>query len=268
MKGYLSIGKVSKLKNVSIKSLRYYDEIGVLKPAYINPGTNYRYYTEDQMFLLDAIILCLELGIPLKDMSKYVEDDKINLQKLLYDGKSLAENKIKKIRSCLSQLHDCLESYEHKPIAINQSPVYDRKIEVRKVLAQPLEEDVSGDELSQKILRLFMLAQLLGIQVSYPSGLLYDYEDGHVTKSVFVTVENASECMDKRIRELPGGYYICHQHETRSISQGQNIFASFINPKVPHTIIETDIMDDDLRHLSQNTLELQLFLTDKKRTES
>ena len=33
MKGYLSIGKVAKLKGVSVKSLRYYDEIGILKPA-------------------------------------------------------------------------------------------------------------------------------------------------------------------------------------------------------------------------------------------
>ena len=36
MNQYLSIGKVSKMKNVSIKSLRYYDKIGILKPAFIN----------------------------------------------------------------------------------------------------------------------------------------------------------------------------------------------------------------------------------------
>ncbi len=267
MKGYLSIGKVSKLKNVSIKSLRYYDEIGVLKPAYINPGTNYRYYTEDQLFLLDAIKLCLELGIPLRDMAKYVENDKINLQELLYDGKSLAEKKIKMIRNCLSQLHTCLESYEHKPIAINQSNVYDRKIPSRKILTQVLEENVPEDDLSQKILRLFMLAQLLSVSVTYPSGILYDYENGVLTRSIFVSVENAGECEDKRIRELPEGYYICHQNESHTISQAQNIFASFLNPKVPQTIIETDIMDDAIRHKENNTYELQLFLTEKKRTK-
>ena len=47
MKGYLSIGAVSKRKGVSIKSLRYYDRIGVLRPAYINKDTNYRYYKEE-----------------------------------------------------------------------------------------------------------------------------------------------------------------------------------------------------------------------------
>ena len=37
MKEYLTIGEVSKMKGVGIKSLRYYDRLGILKPAYINP---------------------------------------------------------------------------------------------------------------------------------------------------------------------------------------------------------------------------------------
>ncbi|MBR1691284.1 MAG: MerR family transcriptional regulator, partial [Lachnospiraceae bacterium] len=71
MSEYLSIGKVSKLKNVSIKSLRYYDELGIFRPAYINPKTNYRYYTRQQLPLLDAISLCIEIGIPLRDFDNY-----------------------------------------------------------------------------------------------------------------------------------------------------------------------------------------------------
>ena len=50
MNQLMSIGKVSKLKNVSIKSLRYYDQIGILKPAFVNAETNYRYYTKDQLY--------------------------------------------------------------------------------------------------------------------------------------------------------------------------------------------------------------------------
>ena len=57
MKGYLSIGKVSKAKNVSIKSLRYYDEIGIFKPALTDHKTGYRYYKADQLYILDAISL-------------------------------------------------------------------------------------------------------------------------------------------------------------------------------------------------------------------
>lgn len=40
-KKYLSIGEMAKLSGVHIKSLRYYDRIGVLKPAYVDPKTNH-----------------------------------------------------------------------------------------------------------------------------------------------------------------------------------------------------------------------------------
>ena len=81
---YLSIGAVSRHKGVSIKALRYYDRIGVLRPAYINPKTNYRYYTEEQLYLLDAISLCTELGIPLRRFADYTDEQgNFNLQGLL-----------------------------------------------------------------------------------------------------------------------------------------------------------------------------------------
>ena len=40
----LSIGEAAKLKQVSVKSLRYYETIGILKPAYVDPSSGYRYY--------------------------------------------------------------------------------------------------------------------------------------------------------------------------------------------------------------------------------
>ena len=42
-KRLFSIGKLSKLTGVHVQSLRYYETIGILKPAYIDPESNYRY---------------------------------------------------------------------------------------------------------------------------------------------------------------------------------------------------------------------------------
>ncbi|MCR5337816.1 MAG: MerR family transcriptional regulator [Lachnospiraceae bacterium] len=123
MKGYLSIGKVAKQKGVSIKSLRYYDRIGVFVPAYINKETNYRYYTEDQLFLLDAIQLCIELGIPLSRFEEYKDaDGSLNIQKLLFDGKDLAEKKIRHMRSCIDQLQNTLSRLDAGKPATTHTP--------------------------------------------------------------------------------------------------------------------------------------------------
>ena len=71
----LSIGIFSKLTGVHIKSLRYYDEIGILAPAYVDPDTRYRYYSFSQIHVVDAIQLCIELDIPLKQFPEYIDPE-------------------------------------------------------------------------------------------------------------------------------------------------------------------------------------------------
>ncbi len=55
MSTYFTIGDISKFFNISIKTLRYYDEIGLLKPAYINQDNKYRYYSIEQFMKIDLI---------------------------------------------------------------------------------------------------------------------------------------------------------------------------------------------------------------------
>ena len=45
----LSIGAFSKISNVTTKTLRYYDEIGLIKPVYVNDENGYRYYSTSQL---------------------------------------------------------------------------------------------------------------------------------------------------------------------------------------------------------------------------
>ena len=63
----LRIGEFSKLAKVSIKTLRYYDKIGLLKPAMIDSATQYRYYTVEQ---LETIRLIEEKILDLRDRLK------------------------------------------------------------------------------------------------------------------------------------------------------------------------------------------------------
>lgn len=65
-----TIGEVSKLVNISIKALRYYDKIDLFKPAYVDPDTNYRYYKDSQLHLLDLIKSLKYIGTPLAEMKE------------------------------------------------------------------------------------------------------------------------------------------------------------------------------------------------------
>ena len=228
MSQYMSIGKVSKLKNVSIKSLRYYDQIGILKPAFVNTETNYRYYTEEQLYLLDAITVCIKLGIPLKDLNNYVEGTSINLQKLLYDGKILAEQKILDIHNCLAALQETLQNMASPVTGLAKIPesksgillpdgFYHNEIVARKMLTVPLDEMDVPKYYGQHILKLFVTAQQMGTVVAYPSGVLHEYQNGKYQRPMFLTITGdapAAASSGQTVRTISEGDFACRRIST------------------------------------------------------
>ena len=69
----LKIGEFSKLSRVSVRMLRYYDEIGLLKPAEIDRFTDYRYYREDQLPTAGRVAALKDLGFSLADIVRILE---------------------------------------------------------------------------------------------------------------------------------------------------------------------------------------------------
>ncbi|MGG2027030.1 MerR family transcriptional regulator [Gottfriedia sp. S16(2024)] len=68
MKEYFTIGEVSKLFQVKIATLRYYDQIGLLRPEFIDEKTNYRYYSTQQFERLNSIKYLRALDLPINEI--------------------------------------------------------------------------------------------------------------------------------------------------------------------------------------------------------
>ena len=71
----LKIGDFSRLSRVTVKALRYYDEIGLLKPVAVDRFTGYRYYSADQLPRLNRIIVLKNLGLSLEEVSQLLNND-------------------------------------------------------------------------------------------------------------------------------------------------------------------------------------------------
>lgn len=65
------IGDFSNITGISISTLRYYDEIGLLKPEMVDQFTNYRFYTEDNVNEASSITLFKKLGFTLDEIMEY-----------------------------------------------------------------------------------------------------------------------------------------------------------------------------------------------------
>ena len=78
----MKIGEFSRLSRVSVRMLRHYDEIGLLKPAEIDRFTDYRYYREDQLPTAGRIAALKDMGFSLADIVRMLEvyDDRGRLE--------------------------------------------------------------------------------------------------------------------------------------------------------------------------------------------
>lgn len=85
-----TVNKLAKLSGVSARTLHFYDEIGLLKPAYYG-NNNYRYYEEDQLLILQQILFYRELGFSLNEIQRIVNCDAFNKIEALKSHKRILE---------------------------------------------------------------------------------------------------------------------------------------------------------------------------------
>lgn len=71
----IRIGDFSKLSHVSVKALRLYDEMGLLKPVSVDTFTSYRYYEFNQLARLYRILALKDLGLSLEEIGRVLEND-------------------------------------------------------------------------------------------------------------------------------------------------------------------------------------------------
>jgi DNA-binding transcriptional MerR regulator len=69
----LKIGEFSALAQVSVKTLRYYDELGLLTPARIDRDSGYRYYSASQLPRLHRLLALKDLGFPLEKIAQALD---------------------------------------------------------------------------------------------------------------------------------------------------------------------------------------------------
>lgn len=69
------IGDFSRLSQVSVKALRFYDEIGLLKPTHVDRDTGYRYYAAERLSQLNRILIFKELGFSLEEIALLLREE-------------------------------------------------------------------------------------------------------------------------------------------------------------------------------------------------
>lgn len=103
-----TVKEVSKITGVSIRTLRYYDEIGLLKPTKLT-DSGYRLYDNKALEKLQEIMFFRELELPLVDIKKIMENPNYNKEQILSTQKSLLERKRNRLNGIIELITDVMK---------------------------------------------------------------------------------------------------------------------------------------------------------------
>ncbi len=127
-----TVKDVSEITGVSIRTLRYYDEIGLLKPTEFSDA-GYRLYDDKALERLQEIMFFKELEIPLEDIKKIMDNPNYDKEQVLFTQKTLLEQKRNRLNGIIELITDVM-----KGVNTMSFEAFDNE-EIQKILDHTLE---------------------------------------------------------------------------------------------------------------------------------
>jgi DNA-binding transcriptional MerR regulator len=200
------IGDFSKLSQVSVKTLRYYDQIGLLKPTGVDEMTGYRYYTAGQLPRLNRILALKDLGFSLEQITTLVKEEvpiselrgmlrlkRAEMERTIQDE----QERLRRVEARLRQLEDG-DSRMYDVVLKRVEPM--RVASIRTII--PTSSDVE-----------FLFNELLGYMAAHNAraiGGVSIWYDGECkqretdAEAAIETVDPLPENERVKVRQLPG----------------------------------------------------------------
>ena len=127
----MQINEFAKLAGVSVRTLHYYDEIGLLKPAAVDEHSGYRYYDKASLLRMQEILFYRELDFSLKSICEILTSPHYNKQKALREQKSLLMLKKERLERLIAAI-DSAEKGEMVMTAFDNSEFEKYRDEARQ----------------------------------------------------------------------------------------------------------------------------------------
>lgn len=202
------ISDFSRLTRVTVKALRHYDRLGLLKPARVDTQTGYRYYSAQQITQLGRILALKEMGFSLEHIGDLVgrKADRATLTSLLETKRTELEARIESDHARLKQVEGSLRDLESgkaalvAEVVVRESPA----VRVASRRARVAELDDGVEELFEALESDVARA---GVRGAGPPILIYldrDHREENARVEVAVPVLSDARAAGKSpIRTLP-----------------------------------------------------------------
>ena len=127
----MQIREFAKFTGVSVRTLHYYDEIGLLKPSHVDPSTGYRYYDEEALLRMQEILFYRELDFSLNSIRQIISSPNYDKTKALNEQKQLLKLKKERIERLIHAIDGAMKG-EHVMKAFDDSEFEKYKSEAQE----------------------------------------------------------------------------------------------------------------------------------------
>jgi DNA-binding transcriptional MerR regulator len=228
MDEYFNIGYMAKVFDLSIKALRHYDKIGLLKPAHIDEKTNYRYYSIPQMSTLYIIKELKHQGFQLSEIHNFLNSDDFDYIRNLYvDKQNIIEEEINELSRMKHRISEKIRQMDIMKKALakteNSIDIEIKEIPDKTILYKRHYTPFTFMGVALRTIELFNLYTSKNLQIIEPyfiifhddyKNLLTIYCDYEICAELEVESVKDAELKEKIdevdfIRKLEGGTFVC-----------------------------------------------------------
>lgn len=206
-----SIGEMSKLHNISIQTLRYYDRIGLLKPKVINERSKYRYYSIEQFLQVDVIKYCKSIGLSLEETKKLMENNYSieGMFKLITTQQVAVEKKLEEMRQIKYHL-DYLKSQLSSVIKCEKGKVFVKHNKERRYASYNcISKNIEELEMNYRKVILDIEENRERLNYNLASIVTYNSEKNSTEyKNIMLDVTEESFKHKENVIVFPEGYYV------------------------------------------------------------
>lgn len=118
-----TVNQLAKLANISVRTLHYYDEMGLLKPSFVAKN-GYRQYEQAELVRLQQILFFRELDFPLEEIKRMLDRPGFDVTRALHDQKELMKRKRKRLDGLIKSIDTTIDAMtNNKPL--NEEEMYD-----------------------------------------------------------------------------------------------------------------------------------------------
>lgn len=264
-KELFSIGEVAKLKGLTIKALRYYDKIGLLKPSYVNPETKYRYYHIDQLLEIEFISMFKKAGVDVCElMDLFTEDNAVQIEHFSEAHMEIALKKIKELENSILLFRELSKKISSDRKLPENEETYIKRLDRRRIIKSKLDKPPADYSVYDNYFKVYSLIRKKDLLTVYATGSIIDIDLDSLDvryKNMYIEVLPANLCDDDLLDEIPEGNYLCvNFFQCNKDVQLAKLAAALAKMKTrPNLILQVDTFYDVVNYKNP-LIEIQCLL--------